>query len=366
MSTYERDPSPCTMRRPRLLAPDGFRHAIYHCVSRVVDRAKVLGNEEKEQFARYMRLYERLFGLRVLTYCLMDNHFHVLVEVPRPPAAMPTNAELVTLVRTTLGDARATSLENCFVCWAEQGNQTAIEEERARWFRQMWNLAAFMKVLKQRFSQWYNGTRPSRRTGTLWEDRYRSVLVENGAALRAMAAYIDLNPIRAGLVGDPKDYRWSGYGEACAGQVAARAGLQWMVAQGEPQPGGPVNESEAPITEVLSWYREQLYGRGEEVVDKEGRVQRRGFTEAEIQAVRDVGGRLPQVAYLRLRVRYFTDGAILGTQAFVESVFEARRGWFSAPRRTGSRRLRGLALDSPLRVARALAVRAVGSNMRTE
>ena len=354
------------MRRPRLLAPDGFRHAIYHCVSRVVDRAKVLGKEEKEQFVRYMRLYERLFGLRVLTYCLMDNHFHVLVEVPRPPGEMPTNEELVRLVRATLGDKRAVALENCFVRWGEQGNQTAIEEERERWFCQMWNLAAFMKVLKQRFSQWYNGTRPSRRTGTLWEDRYRSVLVENGAALRAMAAYIDLNPIRAGLVGDPKDYRWSGYGEACAGQVAARAGLQWMVVQGEPKSGGNVVESEAPTIEVLSWYREQLYGRGEEVVDEGGRVLRRGFTEAEIQGVRDAGGRLPQVAYLRLRVRYFTDGAVLGTQAFVDSVFAARREWFSAPRRTGSRRLRGLVLDSPLRVARALAVRAVGSCVRSD
>jgi hypothetical protein len=53
-----------------------------------------------------------------------------------------------------------------------------------------------MKVLKQRFTQWFNGRHAWR--GTLWEDRFRPVLVEGkGDALRAMAAYIDLNPVRA-------------------------------------------------------------------------------------------------------------------------------------------------------------------------
>ena len=216
------------MRRPRLLAPEGFRHAIYHCVSRVVDRGKVLGREEKEQFTKYMRAYERLFGVRVLAYCVMDNHFHILVEVPQRPKLMPTNGELIGLVRETLGNQRADNLAKWIALWSEQGNQGAIEAERERWFRQMWDLAGFMKVLKQRFSQWYNGTRPKRRTGTLWEERYRSVLVEDGLALRAMAVYIDLNPVRAGLVMDPKDYRWSSYGEASSGQATAGIRLRWI------------------------------------------------------------------------------------------------------------------------------------------
>lgn len=348
------------MRRLRLLAPEGISHAIYHCVSRVVDRSKVLGPQEKDQFTRYMRLYEQLFGLRVVTHCLMANHFHVLVEVPRRPETLPTNEALIELVRGTLGENRANNLANWFIIWGEQGNQGAIDAERERWFRQMWNLAAFMKVLKQRFSQWYNGSRPSRRTGTLWEDRYRSVLVENGQALRTMAAYIDLNPVRAGLVSDPKEYRWSGYGEACQGCEAARAGLRWIAEQADPAPDMGEASITRPINEVMEWYREQLYGRGQQVVDADGKVVRRGFTEEEIQAVRDAGGRLPMVAFVRLRVRYFTDGAILGTQAFVESVFQARRELFSERRRTGSRRLQRLESASPLRVARALVVRAVG------
>jgi REP element-mobilizing transposase RayT len=325
----------------------------------VVERAKVFGPSEKEQFIRYMRLYERLFGLKVLTFCLMDNHFHILVSVPRRPEVLPTNDELVVLVRETLGDTRADNLVNWFTLWETSKNQEAIAQERERWFAQMWNLASFMKVLKQRFSQWYNGTRPTRRTGTLWESRYRSVLVEDGEALRTIAAYIDLNPIRAGLVKDPMDYKWSGYGEACLGRTEACAGLRWMESQSHPDPTPGQDSENTPLKKVLSWYREQMYGRGEEVRDAEGKVVRRGFTEEEIQAVRKAGGRVPKTVFLRLRVRYFTDAAVLGTQAFVESIFAAHRERFSKSRRTGSRRMLKLELASPLRVVRALAVSAV-------
>ena len=61
--------------------------------------------------------------------------------------------------------------------------------------------------------------------GTLRESRCRSILVECGQTLQAMAFYIDLNPVRAGLVRDPKDYRWCGYAAAVAGAAAAREGL---------------------------------------------------------------------------------------------------------------------------------------------
>jgi putative transposase len=48
----------------------------------------------------------------------------------------------------------------------------------------------------------------------LWEETFKSVIVEDGLAARTMAACIDLNPVRAGMVDDPAEYRWSSYGEA--------------------------------------------------------------------------------------------------------------------------------------------------------
>ena len=221
------------MRRPRLKAPEHFASAIYHCVSRVVDRRKVLQEEEKEHFVRLMRIYERLYGLKVITFCIMGNHFHILVEVPQRPEVLPDDAGLVALVEATKGKSEAFWLNEWLEKWRAEGNHAAAERERERYFRRMWDVSQFMKVLKQRFSQWFNGRQPVRRKGTLWEERFRSVLVEDGLALRAVAAYIDLNPIRAGLVGDPADYRWSGYGEASAGQVVARQGLRRLIDEGD-------------------------------------------------------------------------------------------------------------------------------------
>ena len=72
-----------------------------------------------------------------------------------------------------------------------------------------------MKTVKQRFSIWFS--KSHQRYGTLWADRFKSVLVEgSGNPLQTMAAYIDLNPVRAGIVDDPKDYRFCGYAEAVA------------------------------------------------------------------------------------------------------------------------------------------------------
>ena len=69
----------------------------------------------------------------------------------------------------------------------------------------MGDVSAFMKTVKQRFSVWYNQSHA--RYGTLWADRFKSVLVEGDTrALATVAAYIDLNPVRAGMVEDPGKY----------------------------------------------------------------------------------------------------------------------------------------------------------------
>ena len=73
------------MRLARLKAPAGHPVAYYHCLSRVVNREFVFGTVEREQFVRLLREYEDFCGVRVLTYCILSNHFHVLVEVPEKP-----------------------------------------------------------------------------------------------------------------------------------------------------------------------------------------------------------------------------------------------------------------------------------------
>ena len=104
-----------------------------------------------------------------------------------------------------------------------EGDVAGVEAVMEKYLYRMWDLSQFMKTLKQRFTQWFN--RKHGRRGTLWEDRFKSVIVEDGYAARVMAAYIDLNPLRGGICKDPAEYRWSSYGEAVAGGKKARAGL---------------------------------------------------------------------------------------------------------------------------------------------
>ena len=261
----------------------------------------------------------------------------------------------------------------------------------------MLDLSAFVRDLKYRFSRWFN--RREGRRGTLWEDRFKSVLVEGGEeALLAMAAYIDLNPVRAGMVEDPAEYRWSGYGEACAGRREARrglgvileaAGLAGLAGAAEGVEAGERAESAAKAGSGgsggkpagkpagrITWretgrrYRCLLYGTGEDgtgaeerpgeaVVRPEGGKDRFGFTREAVERALAAGGRLPLGMALRCRVRYFTDGAVFGTREFVDRVFEANRGRHGPDRKGGARRMRGAEWGG-LRVLRDLQVDVMG------
>ena len=302
--------------------------AIYHCVSRVVDRRFVLGDGEREQFVTYMRLYERFCQLRVLAFCVMSNHFHILLEVPSPPEGRGrdwSDARFLEHLGCLYSPQQMGAIRWELSHHRKQGNTAGAEELRESYFRRMWDLSQFMKTLKQRFTRWFN--RQHGRKGTLWEDRFKSVLVEDGHAARTMAAYIDLNPVRAKMVDDPKDYRWCSYGEAVAGKKLARAGLQRVMFVKE----AASSSEEMAAGMLFSWrsaanqYRQFLYldlNRNRSKVDAEKAPQ---LTEAEA---------------LRCRVRYFVDGLAIGSKSWIEDAFGMTRERFSENRTSGARKMR--------------------------
>jgi REP element-mobilizing transposase RayT len=313
----------------------------FHCVSRVVDRRMVLKTDEKEEFIRIMRIYEAFYGVRILSYCIMTNHFHLLLEVPKRPAPedLPSDEALVGKVSAALGEVAGRGLREELKHFRENGMAEAAEALRERYFARMWDVSSYMQVVKQRFTQWYNRSRKRKRKGTLWEDRFRSVLVAGeGDALKTMAAYIDLNPVRAGIVQDPGDYRWSSYGEAMGGGRKAIAGLAWIA--GIPAHGGE-NRKLSPKA-GLEAYRCALFGRAETRTDGVGGVVKRGAKPEQIRQVIAAKGRVPVEEYLRHRVRYFTDGAVIGSKAFLEEVFVKVKDRFGKNRQSGARRMRGV------------------------
>ena len=221
---------------------------IYHCISRVVGRQFVLEVDEREHFRMLMRMCEKFTGCRVLSYCLMSNHFHLLLEVPPMPEVGIADQELLRRLRAFYSEAQvaevAKEIEEAAavrvrgefelppvdergislnptqeMAMAEQEAVRRVVEIRSRYTRRMHDLSEFMKSLLERFTKWFN--RAHSRSGTLWEDRFKSVIVESGTAARTMAAYIDLNPVRAGMVADPAEYRWSSYGAVMEKRWAA-------------------------------------------------------------------------------------------------------------------------------------------------
>jgi len=255
-------------------------------------------------------------GIDVLTYAVMGNHFHVLVRVPHQDGV--SDAELVRRFRVLYPKpSKHQPLSPKAVAKMLGDGGEEADALRRQLLRRMGDISPFMKTLKQRFAIWYNNRHD--RFGTLWAERFKSVLVEGrGNPLQTMAAYIDLNPVRAGIVQDPKDYRFCGYGEAVAGRLAARRGLtrvwsDWIGA-GTGDPARSEEHTNAPERQetALRHHRNFIFAKGEheEVIPRAMAIR----ILAEEEAV------LPKTTVLRCRVRYFTDGAILGSREFVQNM----------------------------------------------
>jgi REP element-mobilizing transposase RayT len=293
-------------------------------------------NRAKERLRKMIWQVADFSGVEVLTYCVMSNHFHVLLRVPEP--ASISDQELLRRYRILY--PKPTKYQTASIAVLEQ--QLAAGGEEAEAIRQgllarMHDVSEFMKSVKQRFSVWYNRTH--QRRGTLWAERFKSVLVEGrGNPLQAMAAYIDLNPVRAGLVSDPKDYRFCGYAEAVAGISTARHGLRgiWSAhADGRAR-------NKFTLDSALQMHRELIFGR---------RAADPGLPEQERQHALKVlekqDALLPKATVLRCRVRYFTDGAILGSQEYVRGfidIWQMQKGRKHPPK---VHRLRGADWSSP-------------------
>jgi REP element-mobilizing transposase RayT len=341
------------MRKARWLAnwkDSSGKPVIYHCVSRVVDRRFVFAERECEAFRMYLRMYENFSGCRVLSYCVMSNHFHLLLEVPPMAEEGLSDGELlkrlsglyseafVVGVAVELAEARRQVAEGA----AEES--VVVERIHARFTYRMHDLSQFMKGLLIRFTRWFNRTHS--RSGTLWEERFKSVIVESGVAARTMAAYIDLNPLRAGMVEDPADYRWSSYGEAIGGGTKgngkkAREGL--VRACMSHQGAGFEAEKWKEVSRIYRRAMGLALGRksGRAEVGPSPMVTKNTEEMLASKGDESVLPDLGMAGLLRCRVRYFTDGAVIGSKEFVNEAFANARERFGAKRKDGARAMRG-------------------------
>jgi REP element-mobilizing transposase RayT len=309
------------MRTPRIKIDSRSFSAVYHCMSRTVNSERCLDDTAKEILRKQLWQIADYCGVHVLTYAIMSNHFHVLVRVPLkaniPDTELLRRFQVLYPKPTKFQTARIETISEQL----KTGGPDA-DKWRKQQLALMGDVSQFMKLLKQRFSIWFNRTH--NRHGTLWSERFKSVLVEGrGNVLSTMAAYIDLNPVRAGLVNDPKDYRFCGYAEAIAGHKPAQAGLAAVI---NTTSGNTTEKTRATWQTARESYRMMLFGAA-----TSARANKASVSPETLAKVVEENGALPLSTVLRCRLRHFTDGAVLGTKAYVAAQLAIYR------RRTGHR-----------------------------
>ena len=276
-------------------------------MSRTVNGEKWFGLREKEYLRKLIWQVAEFSGIRVITYAVMDNHFHVFAEVP--PERVVSDEEIVrrfavlypepTPWQPLTADALAELLA---------ANDDRGQALRADLLTRMHDVSWLMKTINQRFATWFNKSRD--RFGPVFAERFKSVLVEGDVkVLRTVAAYIDLNAVRAGLADDPKDYRFCGYAEAVVGHGAAVDGLSVLACGG------------------LEGYRQSLFGIA--AAPKEGKNSIDPATASRV--IEQEQGKLSMPEVLRCKCRYLTQGYIIGSREFVREASEPLQPYRKRP-----------------------------------
>lgn len=317
------------MRRARML---GHGYTFYHLISRVNHREYLLDAGEKERLVHLLREAEAFGCGDVVTYCVLDNHFHCLVGIDHD-ADVP-EALVVERVRGRYGEDRAKALLHELAVMRENSDEEAAQALLDRYRLRMNNLAEFAKDVLQRFTMSYNRRHDC--IGRFWSDRYKSAVVEglskhDSKALASVAAYIDLNPVRAGVVTDPAAYRFCGYGAAAGGDQLAVSGLSPVLAMITKGAGA-----------TLAAYRGYIFRQG---FDHSTEGSRSEAFRRIAKKVVEKEGRLNPAELVFCRVRYFSDGLAIGSRNFIEDLFVRNRHLFSEKRKNGARTLRNADSD---------------------
>ncbi len=177
------------------------------------------------------------------------------------------------------------------------------------WRERLADLSRYVQEIKQRFSRWFN--KRYNRKGYFWGDRFKSVIIETGEALLNCLAYIDLNPVRADLVKRPEDYRW------CS--------LAYHLGTGNRDNFLSTDLGMAAFTnrgyqERIALYRAYVYEKGGLTNGSVGVISQEVLTEERKKEYRPT-----RRDVFRYRIRYFTDGLIIGSRNFVRETAEKIR-----------------------------------------
>lgn len=201
------DPTTCNKRHQD---PDN----VYHLYNRIAHSVRFLNDEEKDDLMDRVRRIAEFCGIKLLSWCLMTNHFHLLVYLPYPQDL--SRAEIERRLGLLRPEERAVFVDGFIL-------DRAPREVTKR----MYNIGMFMKIVKENFTIAYNARTEHR--GTMWAGPYCfkkiPMTVED---LSRSAAYQNLNPVRACMVADYESYAWTSFAAAAQGDVVALDGIDFV------------------------------------------------------------------------------------------------------------------------------------------
>jgi len=264
--------------------------AVYHVMSRTALDGFPLKDVEKDFMLDLIKKFSLLYFTEILGFCLMGNHFHLLVKMI--PEHRFADEEIQQRFEAFYGKSRAFS------------------KGQIPYFRQkLSSLSEFMREIKVGLARYYN--RRHNRRGYFWGDRFKSVIVDKGETLVNCLAYIDLNPLRAGMVDRPEEYRWNSLGYHLQTEnkdqfLSTDFGLKEFNVKSQ--------------KERIRRYRRYVYEAGG--ISRPEKRQAKVIDDKVIAKERKKEFEISRINRFRYRTRYFTDSGIIGSKEFVAENYQ--------------------------------------------
>ncbi len=270
------------------------RDAWYHLHCRVSGRRGEFPLADAAPTRRLIETIEhfsRIYFCDVAAFCVMGNHYHLVVKFEGERTVDREELRARTRIMYP-GTAAQAQIE----LWSEH----QWEHYRKRLF----DVAEFMRNVQMAYARWYN--RFYERHGRFWADRYKSVILGDEAAVLDCILYVELNPVRAGLVERPEEWRGSSI------YLREIARDDWLM---------PLTRvfNEPNRKKALAEFRERLYYRGA-VPTREGQA---AISQEVLD--REIVRGFSSSGLYRRRLRYFVDGLAVGTEEFIRDQIERMR-----------------------------------------
>jgi hypothetical protein len=269
-----------------------------------------LGDIEKDFMIDLIKRYSGLYFVEILGICIMGNHFHILVKTL--PEYKFTDQDIKKRYISFYGDDRVFT-------------DGLIPSLRAK----LSSLSEFVREIKVSFARYYN--KRHNRRGYFWGDRFKSVIVDKGETLINCLAYIDLNPLRAGIVSRPEDYRWNslGYHVQTGNRdsfLSTDFGLKEFNVKSK--------------KERIRRYRRYVYEAGSVNQPQKGNVK--VIEDKLLEKERRREFELSRNDRFRYRTRYFTDSGIIGSKEFVAENYQRFKHLFFSKHEKKPKPIKGL------------------------